>query len=132
MINDLYKNQFGVGKNDQQIEKNFLSATGFQLSLVAIFFTIQYFFLNVNPVKLKFVIWTNSNVYNSMMIFIFSFFRLEIPFLGKFGPKIQNCLFKFKSDTQTNSNSMVVFTFSDLNWKYLFCANLVLKVKFFD
>ena len=31
-------------------------------------------------------------------------FRLEIPFLGKFGPKSQNCQFQMKFDTYTNLN----------------------------
>ena len=41
-------------------------------------------------------------------------FRLEIPFLGKFGPKTQNCWFKLKFGTYTNyykQHSMVVFSF---------------------
>ena len=39
---------------------------------------------------------------------------MEIPFLGKFGPKNQNCHFKVKFGTYTNSNmqnSMVMFIF---------------------
>ena len=31
-------------------------------------------------------------------------FRLEIPFLGKFGPKSQNCKFNLKFGTLNNSN----------------------------
>ena len=31
-------------------------------------------------------------------------FRLEVPFLGKFGPKNQNCQFVMKLGTWTNSN----------------------------
>ena len=54
----------------------------------------------------------------------FSCFRLELSLLGKFGPKIQNCLFKVNLDTQTNSNmpnSMVIFTFFCffLKWPFL-------------
>ena len=59
-------------------------------------------------------------------------FRPEIPFLGKFGLKNQNCQFKVKSDTSTNSNmqnSMAVFTFSVLERKYPFRTNLGQKVK---
>ena len=40
--------------------------------------------------------------------------RPEIPFLGKFGPKNQNCQFKVKLDIYANlsmQNSMVMFTF---------------------
>ena len=42
--------------------------------------------------------------------------------LGKFGPKIQNCLFKVKFDTKTNSNmqnSMVVSIKSYPLWTFL-------------
>ena len=41
-------------------------------------------------------------------------FRLEIPFLGQFGPKNQNCKIKLKFGAWTNSNmknSMVIFIF---------------------
>ena len=41
-------------------------------------------------------------------------FQTKISFLGKFAPKIQNCLCKVKFGTQTNSNmqnSVVMFTF---------------------
>ena len=59
-------------------------------------------------------------------------FPREIAFLGKFGPKNQNCQFKLKYNTQTNSdiqNSMVTFSFSIFDWEYLFWTNLVQKVK---
>ena len=59
-------------------------------------------------------------------------FRVEIPFLGKFGPKNQNYQFKLKFGTYTNSNmqnSMVMFILSVFDWKYPFWANLVQKVK---
>ena len=45
-------------------------------------------------------------------------FRLEIPFLGKFGPKNKNCLFKLKFGTRTNSdmqNLLMMFTFQFMN-----------------
>ena len=71
---------------------------------------------------------------NSMMLFIFFFFFfwVEIPFLGKFGPKNHNCHFKLKFGTYTNSNmqnSMVMFIFLVFDRKYPFLANLVEKVK---
>ena len=47
----------------------------------------------------------------------------------------QNCKFKLKPCTKINSdieNSMVVFTFSSLYQKYLFWANLVLKIWYLD
>ena len=42
------------------------------------------------PFKLKFDAKTNSNMQNSMLVFIFSVFWLGIPILGKFGQKNQN------------------------------------------
>ena len=57
-------------------------------------------------------------------------FQLKMPFLGKFGPKTQNYQFKLKFCTQTNSNmqiSIVMFTFSVFDLKYLFWENLVQK-----
>ena len=62
----------------------------------------------------------------------FFHFKLEILFLGKFGSKYQNCQLKFKFGMQTNlkmQNSMVMFTFSVFDLKYLFCANMVQKIK---
>ena len=59
-------------------------------------------------------------------------FRPETPFLGKFGPKNQNCQFNLKFGTWTNSNmenSMVVFTFSVLDWKHPFWVNSVQNIK---
>ena len=47
-------------------------------------------------------------------------FRLEIPFLRKFGPKNQNCLLKLKFEEFNSNmkNSIVVFTLSVFEWKY--------------
>ena len=59
-------------------------------------------------------------------------FRLETSFLGKFGPKNQNCQFKMKFSIQTKSNmqnSMVVLIFSFLNGKHSFWVNLLKKSK---
>ena len=66
-------------------------------------------------------------------------FQPEIPFLGKLGPKSQNCQFKLKSVTKNNSNtqkSMMVFTYSVFYFclfclfrKYPFWPNLVPKFK---
>ena len=59
-------------------------------------------------------------------------FRPETPFLGKFGPKDQNRQFKLKFGNKTISNvqnSMVVFTFSVLDRKHPFLANVVQKIK---
>ena len=58
-----------------------------------------------------------------MVIPTFSGFDLEIPFLGKFGPKSQNYQFQLKFGTYTNSNmqnSIVMFTFPAFDQKYCF------------
>ena len=57
---------------------------------------------------------------------------VEIPSLGKFGPKNQNDQFRLKFGTYTNSNmqnSMLIFTFSVFDRKFPFWANLVQKIK---
>ena len=59
-------------------------------------------------------------------------FRPQIPFLGKFGPKNQNCQFILKFGTWTNSNmqnSMAMFNFSAFYWNYPFWANLAQLIK---
>ena len=59
----------------------------------------------------------------------------EIPFLGKFGPKIKNCQLKLKFCTETNSNmqnAMVMLTFSFFNEKYPFGAKVGQKIKIFS
>ena len=61
-------------------------------------------------------------------------FRPEKPFLGKSGQKNQNCQFELKFGTKTNlnkRNSMVMFTFSVFDHKYLSWTNLVQKFKVF-
>ena len=52
--------------------------------------------------------------------------------LGKFGLRIQNCLFKVKFNNNTNSNmqnSIVMFILFVLEWKHPFWANLVQIIK---
>ena len=60
---------------------------------------------------LKFGTYTNSNIQNSMVMFIFFCFSSEIAFLGIFVfqvyTKDQNCQLKVKLDTQTNSNMLI-------------------------
>ena len=51
-----------------------------------------------NQFKLKFCIYTNSNLQNSMVMFTF-FFSTRNTFLGKFDPKNQNCQFQLKIGT---------------------------------
>ena len=54
-------------------------------------------------------------------------FRMQIPFLSKFDPKIQNCQFILKFGTWTNSNmqnSMAIFNFSAFYWNYSFCVGV--------
>ena len=61
-----------------------------------------------------------------------SCFEREILFVGKFCPKIQNCLFKIKLGAEANSNmlnSVVMFRFSLLDQKYPFWTNLIQKGK---
>ena len=67
-------------------------------------------------------------------------FRLDIPSLGKFGPKTQNCQFKLEFGTQTNlnmQNLVEMFTFSVFKQKHFFGEkfgpknqNLQLRLKF--
>ena len=69
---------------------------------------------------------------NSMAMLTFFFFRLKVTFLGKFGLKNQNSQFKLKFGALTNSYmqiSVVEFTFSILEWKYPFWANMIQKIK---
>ena len=59
-------------------------------------------------------------------------FRPEIAFMGKFSPKIQNCLFKVKSGNETKANMpklIVILICSVLHRKYPFGVNLVQKTK---
>ena len=82
--------------------------------------------------KVKFGTLTNSSMQNSLMMLTFLFFWPEIKFLGKFGPKNQNCQFRLKFGTQSDSNLqnlIVKFAFSVFNWIYPFWANLVQKIK---
>ena len=74
---------------------------------------------------------------NSMMVSILSVLDWkQLPFLDKLGPKNQNCQFKLKIGTKTNSNmkkSMVIFTFSLFNrtCSFFFFWNLFQKLKLF-
>ena len=58
-------------------------------------------------------------------------FRPEKPFLSKSGQKNQNCQFNLKFCTKANLNKRdsMMFTFSVFDHKYLYCANLVQKLK---
>ena len=72
-------------------------------------------------------------MHSSVGVFTFSVFAWEY-FLRKYGPKKLSCQFKLKSGTYTNSNieiesSIMMFTFSFLDHKYLFKANLVKKIE---
>ena len=88
--------------------------------------------------KVKIISWSWNLVARLIRICIIEWccslfgFWVEIPFLGKFGPKNQNCHFKLKFGTNTNSNiqnSMLMFIFLVFDWKYRFWANLVQKIK---
>ena len=55
-------------------------------------------------------------------------FAISFFYFNNFGPTNQNCPFRLKFGTSTNSgmwNYMVIFSFSDLEQKYSFWANLV-------
>ena len=59
----------------------------------------------------------------------------EIPFLGKFGPKIKNCQLRLKFCTETNSNmqnAMALLTFSFFYDIYPFEAKVGQKIKIFS
>ena len=75
--------------------------------------------------RLIWISWIDGNIHLSS-------FGHEIRFLGKFGQKSYNCLFKMKSVTLTNSNVltwMVKFKFYLLDWKCSFWSDLVQKIK---
>ena len=58
--------------------------------------------------------------------------KYAFSFLGKFGPRSQNCCFNLRFGDQTNlsmQKSVVMFTFSALDQKYSFWAKLVQKIK---
>ena len=80
-------------------------------------------------IKPKLGTQNNQNLQNSVATFTLCF-RLEIPFLVKFGPKSQNCQFKLKFGSQSNSNmqnSMMPFTFFVFDQKYSFLGKFVPK-----
>ena len=90
------------------------------------------FWINfVQKVKLVSLRWNFEYAEFNECDYFFCFWSTLL-FLGKFGPKIQNCWFKLKFSGLTNSNmqnSMVEFTFSVFNQKYPFWASLVQKYK---
>ena len=65
--------------------------------------------------KMKFGTQIKLNMLNLMVTFIFSCFGLKIPFLSKFGQKVQIRLFKMNFSIQTDwnmLNSIVIFNIS--------------------
>ena len=65
-------------------------------------------------------------------MFTCSVFNKEYTFLVKFGPENLNCQFKLKFCISINSNmwnSMMMFTFPILEWKYPFRANFIQQIK---
>ena len=69
---------------------------------------------------------------NSTVVFIVFVLDWKCAFLDKLRAKNQNCQFKLKFGTPTNSNmqnAMALFTFSVLDRKHPFWANLVQKFK---
>ena len=62
-------------------------------------------------------------IYSLGWWYCFYCFSLDRFLLGKYDPKIQDCLFKNKYSTETNSrmlNSIVMFIFSNFDWKCSF------------
>ena len=64
-------------------------------------------------------------------------FTSEVPFLGKFCPKIQKCLFKLKFDAFTNSNKQNLMVMSSFSFLILFLGkyktksqNYLLEIRF--
>ena len=89
------------------------------------------FYVTFVTINLKFLISIFFKFNTSCYLYVVSF-RPETPFLGKFGPKNQNCQFKLKFGSKTYlkmQNLMAMFTFSVLNRKHPFRANLVQKIK---
>ena len=71
----------------------------------------------------------------SMVILTFYVFNQKYPFWANFGTKNQNCQFKMKFGTWTNSNmhnSMVMLNFSVFNQKYPFWATFGSEKKLFS
>ena len=57
---------------------------------------------------------------------------MEVSFLGKFGPKSQNCSFEMKFLIETDldmQNSIVMVPFFALDEKYTFWANVLQTIK---
>ena len=67
-----------------------------------------------------------------MVVFNFSVLDPKKHFWGKSGPKTQNCQFKLKFGTMTNSNmwnSFTMLTLSVFDHKYFSWAHLIQKFK---
>ena len=82
--------------------------------------------------KLKIDTQTNSNIKNSIVMFICLCFRPEVYFFLEICSKTKNSLLKLKFRTQIQlnmQNSMVIFIF--LVRKYPFCVNMIQKFKRF-
>ena len=61
------------------------------------------------PILDKFGISTDSNMQNSVVVFIFSAYDREYPFLGKYSPKNQNYQFKVLEDFSRCSAKLIHF-----------------------
>ena len=85
--------------------------------------------LSWNLVSRLIRIFRNSKFHGDVYFF---HYPPEKPFLSKFDSNIQNCQFKLKPGTQTNSSnqdSMVMFIYSVLDRKYPFWAKLIPNFK---
>ena len=77
--------------------------------------------------KLKFGTYTNSNMQNSMAMFIFLVFEWKYPFWANLVQKVK--IISWSWNLVARHNSMMLFSFLVFEWKYPFWANLVQKIK---
>ena len=94
--------------------------TNFSFKMFKIMIYLRYSKCLNTAVHLTFTTQKSNNCSPRTACSVFSW---KYVFLGKFGPKTQNYQFKLKFFTKTSSNmhnSIVIFTFSVFDWKYLF------------
>ena len=94
-------------------------------------FKVMRFLRSSKGSKTIFELTFTTQKANACSLLNWLFFSV-VRFLVKLGLKTQNCQFKLKFGTQTNSNkqnSMMMFTFPVFNQKYPPWANLVQKFK---
>ena len=104
-----------------------------QIKIVALSWNLVLYISSVFDRKHQFWDIWSKNSKLSVDYVQFFLFRAKIHFLGKFGPKIKNWLFKVKLGVWANlnmQNSVAMFTFFHFPWEIFFvCVNLVQKIK---